>query len=647
MEFQEKYFRFLHDEDGSGLLADPDPRPTLSEYIKRMNGYLSSGSRVLCNWNEVMNLATAPGVCKEDRGYSGFFRSASPKDSYNVVVGTRQGADTIVEIPVTRYSNDSVFNCKVNLSKFRYDRSEDTQLAFLCLDAVKPADLEWYIQRRVYRDDHLFYIRFFKLALKFISNELEEERPHRQFLLNALNEGSVGSTENHSSLIDQCVIAWRAANRGQPLSVAMENSRGQQALLNQLYQLAGAGESNADRVVKFVDGLGYRPLRLSVNASGKLVMYAAPTDLECDNRLEPHVWVHRLVLSNGKRSIREVSRTWAVLPVASASENMLREWGEAEVWYSKTSVFTSWQDKQKWFDLCEKGAEQIKQIGNVTNVQVYEQLLSDWAEAYDAQNANKTGSVNTPDLLIPVALMKNKTSASVIYFGMSSPEAWFYQNAPNDERRDLFVKAYTGWYANEAGGLKILLDRVERGIKFYFYTVEGKVDLVGAFTRNHTFNRVLHASELPSKPSMQNNAWLCHLALLGEHQTMYLTSSLVGERGQPCIDELLNMKEPENYSPLDVVEFYRDYWAKSTTDSAGNNVRICHWFDVTKGRADEKDLLGPLSADDYRIRRFRFDNMAQFREFMDKQHIRFTLSSENANWHQPPEGVQRYITNSR
>lgn len=647
MEFQEKYLRFLHDEDGSGLLAEPDPRPTLSEYIKKMNAYLSSGSRVLCNWNEVMNLVTAPGVCKEDRGYSGFYRNASPKDSFNVVVATRQGADIIVEVPVTRYSTDTVFNCKVNLSKFRYNRSEDCQLAFLCLDAVKPEDLEWYIQRRVYRDDHLFYIRFFKLALKFIKSEQEEERPYRQYLLSSLVDGKVGDAENHSSLIDQCVIAWRTANRGQPLSVAMQNAKGQQALLNQLYQLAGAGESNADRVVNFVHGLGYRPLRLCVNASGKLVIYAAPTEKECDDRLEPHAWVHRITLANGKRNIREISRTWASLPVASASENMLSEWDEAKLWYSRTSAFTSWQDKQKWFDLCEKGAEQIKMIGNVTDKQVYEQLLSDWAEAYDAQNRNNTGTVNTPDLLIPVALMKNKTTASTIYLGMSSPEGWLYQNAPDDEIRDVFVQMYTGWFANAKGGLKKLLGRVEREVKFYFYSVEGKVELTGAFTRNYTFNRVMHASKLPSSPAMQNDVWLNHLALLEDQQMMYLTSSLKNEHGQPCIDELLNMKEPDNYSPIDVVEFYRDHWNGFTTDNTGKTVQIYHWYDVTQGQADEKDLLGPLSADNYRIRRFRFANQAQFIEFMENQRIRYTLSSQNGDWHQPPDGVTRYITNCR
>lgn len=48
MDFQEKYCRFIHDADGTGLLSDPeaDTRPSLESYIKQANQHLRSGSRV-------------------------------------------------------------------------------------------------------------------------------------------------------------------------------------------------------------------------------------------------------------------------------------------------------------------------------------------------------------------------------------------------------------------------------------------------------------------------------------------------------------------------------------------------------------------------------------------------------------------------
>ncbi len=63
MDFQEKHCRFLHDDDGSGMLPGEKLLP-LSEWIAEKNAYLRSGSRVLCHWIAVMNPDTAPAACK-------------------------------------------------------------------------------------------------------------------------------------------------------------------------------------------------------------------------------------------------------------------------------------------------------------------------------------------------------------------------------------------------------------------------------------------------------------------------------------------------------------------------------------------------------------------------------------------------------
>ncbi len=70
MDFQEKYCRFIHDADGTGLLSDPeaDTRPSLESYIKQANQHLRSGSRVFCEWRQVVNPVTAPGAAKDDSG---------------------------------------------------------------------------------------------------------------------------------------------------------------------------------------------------------------------------------------------------------------------------------------------------------------------------------------------------------------------------------------------------------------------------------------------------------------------------------------------------------------------------------------------------------------------------------------------------
>ncbi|MDH8404818.1 hypothetical protein QIG58_28260, partial [Klebsiella pneumoniae] len=68
----------------------------------------------------------------------------------------------------------------------------DKQLPYLCLDAIEPDDLEWYVFNRKYRGDHLFYIRFFKMAIKFIRAEREEEQEVRERMADALDKGNIG-----------------------------------------------------------------------------------------------------------------------------------------------------------------------------------------------------------------------------------------------------------------------------------------------------------------------------------------------------------------------------------------------------------------------------------------------------------------------
>ncbi|EPR7021277.1 hypothetical protein ACU79S_003696 [Enterobacter hormaechei] len=212
LEFQERYFQFLHDKDGSGLLGMAETRPSLQSYLEQANSCLQSGSRVMCNWDSLMNPVTAPGAVQEDNSYSGYKWLGRTHKNYEPVIAFRQGDDICVNATVNRYSTDRDFNCKVNLSLFKESSRNDAELGFLCMDTIKAEELEWYIHRRKFRSNHLFYIRFFKMALNYIRAEREAEEPYRQMLSQALADGNIGQPNLRSELIDRCIVAWRADN---------------------------------------------------------------------------------------------------------------------------------------------------------------------------------------------------------------------------------------------------------------------------------------------------------------------------------------------------------------------------------------------------------------------------------------------------
>ena len=125
--FQSRYCRFLCDDDQSAMLPGGE-RTSVIKWVEEKNAYLRSGSRVLCNWSEVMNPDTAPGACKEtsDRHGRGFDRRYTPGDRMSVAVAYKDGDRFCVDVDVSGYSyaihGERAFKCKVNLSKFEGSR---------------------------------------------------------------------------------------------------------------------------------------------------------------------------------------------------------------------------------------------------------------------------------------------------------------------------------------------------------------------------------------------------------------------------------------------------------------------------------------------------------------------------------------------
>lgn len=237
----------------------------------------------------------------------------------------RQGDSLAVDVAVKRYRTDKMFNCKVNVSGYRPWRRGEAELAYLCLDAVGPEELNRFIQQRKFRSNHLFYIRFFKAAIKFLEQERERELPHRQYLLTAMQDSGLRLPVNIHELIHQCIASWKTGNRGVSLDDGMRFEKGRQALLNQLYRLTQGASEMASVIQEQVTASGSQLLRAGVNSSGNYVAFIAPKPYECDNRLEAHAWVHRVVYATGKRNIRETSRSWVSMPERSASEITLWE----------------------------------------------------------------------------------------------------------------------------------------------------------------------------------------------------------------------------------------------------------------------------------------------------------------------------------
>lgn len=668
LAFQEKYCRFLHDDDGTGLLALKSERPSLSQYIREVNSYVRSGSRILCNWYSLMNPLTAPGACKDQtrQGYRSFYFTARPEKDVSMSIAYRKGQALFVDVPVKREYADTRFNCKVELSanSGSYDDT-DHQLPYLCLDAVEPDDLEWYVVNRQYRRDHLFYIRFFKAAIKYIRQERQEETQIRTMMAEALECGHIGKSDERHSLIQQAVIAWRAANRGAPMTDALLNKKAWQSVLDQMYMLAGSAGNQISDVETFVTGLGYKPLRLVVNSSGKLAVYAESLPEERDERIEKHFWVHRINIVIGKRKIRESSRSWALLPESLAAETTVHQWDDAHEWTGKQSVFTSFNSKKRIFQRIDRCSDILNMFSGTMSEESFNRVFDEWSQAYDALMFKSSIHI-TPYLLIPIGYRIRAEEQDYLCVGNEHPEQLLYKLAPDDYSRQQVVKAYVSYFKHEYKEkyAQELIAGAAMPTRFtLFASGEANISNDRLFNVSGFPRRVLGTNVLPDRFADAVNFYLAELDSHSKQNSrkvaIYLSTQLQSDDGELRVDEMLNNAMPESYKPVDLVNVYlNDYRRnRSRTDenypqchyaASGVEVKYHDWYDICPRHVDNASLICGVVSQDIRIQRLPFNNKEDALEYINRNHFHDTYKPlaeqpDVPKEAMPPAGTERFV----
>jgi hypothetical protein len=436
-EFQERYFRFIHDDDGEGMLPLED-RPSFAEWIADMNAYTRVGSRVLGNWHAAMDPDSAPGAYRARDGRGNPNRTADPVEDFGVAIPYSSGErkELFVDVPCKQYSyatsKDRFFNVKTKLN-------EAGRFSYLCLDAVNTEELKWYINDRNSRKDFLAYIQLFKAAVQLVEQERAKESGTRRALKQALLDGKVTEAHEADDIVDRTVIAWRASNSGAPLpDFDTISSKDKKALLNQMYLLAGNAQSRVQEIEKFAREKGYEPLRLVTSGSAKLTLYAAPTAEEQDSRLTEFIWVHRWVLATKKTSGYSIaSESWAELPRKAASETVVYEWPLAASWIKEQGPFVSAPEKKRMFDIAES----------------FEQHVADWVRGDSEWSArmNRTwsalreelskGSVVSPSLVLPFGLYVTRGTVRFLAIGSTSAEYALLHHLYKDQQEKDWIEA--------------------------------------------------------------------------------------------------------------------------------------------------------------------------------------------------------------
>lgn len=575
--FQEAHCRFLHDDDGAGLLPADNRFPPLMAWLKAKNAYLKSGSRVLCHWDSVMNSSTAPGAVKGSPGDDEYIYR--PREQMGVAIGYLTGKAVCVDVGTIHRWTDREIDCKVNLSVFRQETWNDTQLGYLCLDAVTPEELDWYIHNRGSRRNHIFYIRFFKTALKFVLQERAREADTRVRLAQALADGGIASGGEADALVDRAVQAWRAAHRGAALPlhvVGATKDKAWTSLLDQMYGLARGTEFDLGRVEVFAREEGLEPLRVTLDGKARWIFYAAPKADERDDRAEPHVWVHRITLGLGKTKLLEKDRRWTLLPGSSAAESILHEWPEVDAWRNLKTGFKSLAEKKSVLAECNAFATRLERYTSGPSEERFQEALACWLNArYGGIRHSKY--VVEPILCIPVGLIpRGELRPDLLCLTLHNPQAVIYRLAPNDTLRQLLEERFMRPYANKSYAQTSFRQSAESAPSWKF----ARVALDEPLSEDYLLAGSDRYVELEHRPKVNPllSTWLSTwMKSKRDNSVLWLADEAQHPDGSLALDERLGIRLPDDYCPTTVDTVTVHSLQKNVEDP---QAVYFHWLDL-------------------------------------------------------------------
>lgn len=454
MEFQKQHLNFIYDDEGSGNLLPEEDRPGFKNWVKAKNAYMQSGSRVICMWHDIMNHHTAPGVVKynwRSTANNKEYWNGETTETYGVKIAYREGKHIFVKCPIKhdvygRYveNHTRLFNASVNLSKY-----EHWDIGYICLDAVKADELEWYVYDRTNRSNFLSYIRLFKFAVKYLRNEEKQEAATRAKLAKALADGGVAAGKEADKAIDLAVIAWRAAHRGEPLTSADDKEEFPK-LLNQIWTISRNilpdAKSDWKQAEKWANAQGLKPLRLVQSGKAQtLALYCAPKPEEEDNRLWPMAWVHRIALLRDGDDFKEQTRSWKVLLGANARETTLHEWEGAAKWADLPTPVEKFSEKQAAFDKVIAYVDK-RAILQPMKAGAWDMAYNTWLRLRTDLSSKGRGYVQNPTCAIPVGLMLRRNKLYFLAVGTYDAAVLLYKHAPDAARKEKLAREYSSVY---------------------------------------------------------------------------------------------------------------------------------------------------------------------------------------------------------
>ncbi|MDK9789982.1 hypothetical protein [Vibrio sp. D431a] len=600
-EFQEKYFNFIHDDDGSNLLANTRRLGSIHDWIKNLNSYVSKGSRVLVLHNEVMSLETVPSAYEKKKSYHSYNNPPSREFDINseedwfVGVVNKRGDELSMKVPLIEcYAIQSYPKLKEGrllISKLleRNKASFNT----ICLDRLKLQDAKWYLHDRPTRFKSIKHLRLLKRIIKLMEHERDEEEETRKELLKALSDGDVATADKALKVIDEAVAIARCAHNGKSLVEICNDTKAKVNLLNQMYELARDPEVIVDTLIEKQQQVGRKAIRISLNESGKYVVYSAPKNEEIDNRIEPFDWVWCSTYSFTKSDIKSGRGKYCRLTKEVSKEKVIYQVENIGDYAAKEkSPFDTPKAKKEFIDFLESYdlEQDINRISKIGASEVEWDKFACWylSEREELTELSGWKIVSEPSYSIYLGYMTDvnaKGEISLVALKVN-PLLLLIEKSPSEEKLDWLKDAYTSIY-HDTNAASDVFDKM-KGFSSLSGTLEQSEIIVSSLSAKTDLD-----SDFFGQSSLSTYGKYSKRAPKQYSIDHALAEVLSPENFKPVInyngsfDELLGISEPKNYRPIvrvvrkdaDTNLTYADYFDYRDVYSKNEKPLDCSHYD--------------------------------------------------------------------
>jgi hypothetical protein len=304
--FQNKYMRFISDDDGDVMLGDNVG--SVHELIKQNQSQLAAGSRVLVFGRDLLEHDAAPGAFDK-----GDYDRHSSRTVYNLLVEPQQKCimltvrrikdDLVVDLPVKRKHNRSFhgyssrdltrthYNVRVALNKLSGDG-----LRYLVTETLSADELRPFITNRRSRASHLDFLYGFKLAITVLEKRETANAGTMKDLRDLATRVYALTNEQADIAAVSAVQAWRQKNLDADL-LPMQDTAAFKDLADDLAEVVSAFKHAIPKIDKAITELGGSLVRLMRGKRGTLIAYYEQPDSERDLRIHQWQWVGRRVFT--------------------------------------------------------------------------------------------------------------------------------------------------------------------------------------------------------------------------------------------------------------------------------------------------------------------------------------------------------------